>query len=411
MRRAFTGSARRRDLMADAATLQASVDALSDETVAVLQDLVRFPSLTGDEAEIGAYVAERCRAMGLAVEIIEAAPDRPNVVATWDSGTPGQTLLLNDHLDMFPPGPPDGWTHPPLGAEIADGRVYGRGTIDTKSGLTTILMATQALKASGLPIHGKLELAFTCDEEIASVLGIQHLAKIGRLKADMAIVTEPTTLQVEIATKGRLEVVITARGTTTHGSRPWLGHNAIDDMADLVVALRGLAEDLATRSHPALGSPSLNVGVIEGGTVSNMVPDQCRIVVDRRVLPDESRDQAMTEIQTIINGLAAARPEFSATMEEVSWRPGYILDDDEPVIEVVCKAFEKIVGQRPRVTVKDAGTDAPFIYTMTGIPVVMFSPGDGLAAGTVDESVAIDDLITATKVMAQVLFDVLVDPG
>ena len=395
--------------MPDAATLQACVDDLADETVAVLQDLVRISSLTGDEAEIGAYVAERCRAMGLDVEIIEAQPDRPNVVATWDSGAPGPALMLNDHLDMFPPGPPDDWTHPPLGAEIADGRVYGRGTIDTKSGLTTILMATQALKASGLPMHGKLELVFSCDEEIASVLGIQHLAKIGRLKADMAIVTEPTTLQVEIATKGRLEVVITTRGTATHGSRPWLGHNAVDDMADVVVALRALAGELAARSHPALGAPSLNVGVIEGGTVSNMVPDQCRIVVDRRVLPDESRDQAMAEIQAIVDGVAAARPGFSASVEEVSWRPGYILDEDEPVIEVVCRAFEAVVGQRPRVTVKDAGTDAPFIYTMAGIPVVMFSPGDGLAAGTVDESVAIDDLITATKVIAQVLFDVLVD--
>jgi acetylornithine deacetylase/succinyl-diaminopimelate desuccinylase family protein len=394
--------------MADAGPLLRSVDDMAGEIVEVLQSLVRIPSPTGQEAEIGAFVAAQCRDMGLAVEVIEAAPGRPNVVATWDGAVPGPTLLLNDHLDMFPTGPADAWTHPPLAAEIAHGRVYGRGTIDTKSGLTTILMACKALRQSGLSLRGRLVLAFSCDEEVDSALGIQHLARMGRLEADMAIVTEPTTMQVEIATKGCLSVAITTRGKATHGARPWLGRNAIDDMAEVIAGLRGLAGRLGERSHPLLGSPSLNVGVIEGGTVSNMVPDHCRIEVDRRLLPDESREAARAEIQAVVDGVGAADPEFAASLEELRWRPGYLLDADEPVIEVVGAAFEKVVGRRPRVAVKDAGTDAPFIYTMAHVPVVMFSPGDGLEAGTVDESVAIDDLITATKVMAQVLFDVLV---
>ncbi len=393
--------------MNNATRLLGAIERMSEETVALLQSLVRIPSITGNEAQIGVFVADFCRGIGFQVEVLEAAPGRPNIIATWDSGTPGPTLLLNDHLDIIPPGPLEYWTHPPFAAEIADGRVYGRGTIDTKSGVSTLLIAAKALRESGIGIHGKLVLLFVCDEEVGGKLGIQHVAKSGRLKADMAIVAEPTTMQVEIATKGRMNIGITTRGVATHGARPWLGHNAIEDMARLVLELGQLGEKIKAKHHPLLGHGSLNVGIIEGGTVPNMVPNKCRIEVDRRLIPSETQEAVLAEFQQVLEFLRRSTPGFSSEMEQLLWWPGYAIDAAEPIVTTICHAFEQVVGHKPVIAGKDAGTDASWINTLGGIPVVMFSPGNGKEAMNADENVAIADVITATKVIAQTVHDVL----
>lgn len=391
--------------------LSRHIEAMREEIVETLRALIRIPSITGDEARIGGHVAELCRAMGLEVEIVEAEPGRPNVVARWDSGRPGPHLLLNDHLDMVPPGPLEYWTHPPFAAEVSDGRVYGRGAIDTKSGVTTILMAVKAARETGLAIRGRLTLIFSCDEEVGGALGMQHLGRNGYLDADMAVVAEPTTMGVEIGTKGRLNLEITTRGIATHGARPWLGHNAIEDMVEVILELRELERELKERTHPLLGHATLNVGRIDGGTVPNMVPNKCVLGLDRRVLPTEDPDQAEAEIRAILDRIEARRPGFDATLERHVWWPGYAVDANEPIVRAACEAVEKVVGSPPEVRGKDAGTDASWINVLGGIPVVMFSPGDGMTAMNADENVGVDDLVTATKVIGQIVSDVLVDGG
>ena len=337
-------------------------------------------------------------------------PVGPTLIATQDSGRPGKTLLLNDHLDMVPPGPLENWTHPPYAADVADGRVYGRGTIDTKSGVTTMLMATRALINSGLPINGKLVLAFSCDEEVAGDLGIKYLQKLGRLKADLALVTEPTTMKVELGTKGRLDLIFeTQGGGGTHGARPWLGHNAIEDMMLVIASLQKYAASLEFRTHPKLGRASLNVGKIEGGTVGNMVPSYCRIEVDRRVLPNEDVDNVMAEIQALLDALSREHPKLRVTMKKRIFWSGYVVEEDAPVVQSFCRAFTTVVGETPQLGYKDAGTDAPYIF-LSGTPVVMFSPGNGHRAMNADENVDISDLMLATKVVAQFIHDVLVMP-
>jgi succinyl-diaminopimelate desuccinylase len=388
--------------------LSRRIEAMREEIVGTLRDLIRIPSITGDEARIGAHVAAICRSMGLEVEIVEAEPGRPNVIARWDSGLPGPHLLLNDHLDMVPPGPLEYWTHHPFDADIADGRIYGRGAIDTKSGVTTLLMAIKAARETNLPIRGRLTMVFSCDEEVGGRLGMQHLARNGYLDgADLAVVAEPTSLEVEIGTKGRLHLEITTRGIATHGARPWLGHNAIDDMAEVIRELGQLAAVLEKRTHPLLGHATLNVGRIEGGTVANMVPNKCILGLDRRLLPEEDPDEAEAEIAAILERVKVRRPGFDASLQRHVWWPGYAIDPSEPVVRAACEAVEKVVGKPPVVRGKDAGTDASWINTVTGIPVVMFSPGDGFTAMNADENVGIDDLITATKVIGQIVSDLL----
>jgi acetylornithine deacetylase/succinyl-diaminopimelate desuccinylase family protein len=385
------------------------VDELRADATGLLQQLVRFPSITGNEKDIGKFVADYCRNLRLRVEVIEAEVDRPNVVATWDSGRPGPTLLLNDHLDVVPPGPLEYWTHPPFEAVVAGGRVYGRGTIDTKSGLTTLLMATRIVREAHLPLRGKLILMLTCDEENGGRLGMQHLAKIGALRADLAVVAEPTSMRIEIATKGRLGIEIVTRGVATHGARPWLGHNAIEDMAEIVLRLGRLAEELKSPTHPFMGYPTLNIGRIDGGTVPNMVPNKCRIEVDRRLLPGEERDKVLGEFQELLRQLKCDLPRLDASLEVRVWWPGYLLDEQEPIIGIASRAFEKVVGTPPRIGFKDAATDASWINILGKIPVVMFSPGDGFCAMNADESVSVDDMIVATKVITQIICDVLGD--
>jgi succinyl-diaminopimelate desuccinylase len=394
--------------MAAHPALMSEIENARDDAINLLQALVRFPSITGSEAEIGNYVAGYCRDMGLAVEIVEAEPGRPNIIATWESGCSGPTLLLNDHLDIVPPGPLENWHYPPFDAVVADGLVHGRGTIDTKSGLTTLLIAMRAARAIDLPIAGKLVAIFTCDEETGGKLGMQHLARNGYLKADLAVVAEPTTLRIEIATKARIGLEITTAGVATHGARPWLGHNAIGDMARIVAVLQDLAARLGDRHHPRMGRPSLNVGTIEGGTVPNMVPNWCRIGVDRRLIPGETKEQAIAEITDVIDGLRRQHPKLDAAVAERIWWPGYMLDEGEPIVTIAANAFKKVVGRRPEIGVKDAGTDASWIHSLTGIPVIMFSPGNGFSAMNANESVSIDDMVLATKVIGQIIADVLV---
>ncbi len=378
------------------------------ETVELLCRLVRFPSITGQEAEIGAFVADYCRRVGLAVEVVSAQEGRPNVIARWESGRSGPTLLLNDHLDIVPPGPLELWHSPPFEPTIVDGHVIGRGTIDTKSGLTTLLAAVSAARHIDLPIAGRIVMIFTCDEEQCGRFGMQFLGERGLIEGDVALVAEPTTLGIEIATKGRLGVDITTTGTATHGARPWLGHNAIDDMAAILTELQTLARVLDARRHPVMGRASLNVGRIEGGDIPNMVPNWCRAGVDRRLLPGETRDSAMAEFNAAIDNAKRVRPGLTATVEETIWWPGYMLDESEPFIEVAAKAFEKVAGRRPRIGVKDAGTDASWIFNLANIPVIMFSPGDGMRAMNANEGVAIDDMMFATEVVGQIIVDVLV---
>jgi acetylornithine deacetylase/succinyl-diaminopimelate desuccinylase family protein len=387
--------------------LDAAVQQSSERLVSLLQQLVRIRSVTGEEARIGAFVADFCRRTGFDVEVIEAEPGRPNVLATWDSGRPGAHLLLNDHLDTIPPGPLEYWKYPPFAAELHDGRVYGRGTIDTKSGLSTLLITGALFKELDIQIAGKLSLLFTCDEEVGGAKGIQHVAAIGKLQGDLALVAEPTTLQVEIATKGRLNVGITTRGVSTHGARPWLGHNAIEDMVDIITALRALDADLARRVDALLGRSSMNVGLIAGGTVPNMVPNRCDIEVDRRLIPGETPDGALREIEEIVRMVGKQNPKLQASVSRLLWWPGYAISANEAVVGHLTSAYQRITGKEAVVCGKDAGTDASWINTLAGIPVVMFSPGNGKEAMNANESVAVDDLLTAARVVASFAFDVL----
>ena len=221
------------------------------------------------------------------------------------------------------------------------------------------------------------------------------------------MVAEPTTMRIEIATKSRLAVQITTHGKATHGARPWLGHNAILDMTRVIDQLLKLNGQIEQRKHELLGPSSLNIGTISGGIISNIVPDKCLLEIDRRLVPEETKEVAYGEISEIVGRLNAQVPEFNGTVEERQWWPGYIIQEEEPVIDAAKRAFRAAIGSEPVVAGKDASTDASWINILAGVPVIMFSPGEGARAGNVNESVRIRDLVDGTRVVAQFVREVL----
>src|SRR5262249_49436495 len=185
---------------------------------------------------------------------------------------------------VAPRGPGDEWDVDPFGGVIRDGWLYGRGAVDSKGGLCAMMMATEIFLAAGGPARGELFVTAVCDEEVGGQLGTRHLLREGLIRGDFGIVAEPTGNRIEIAAKGVLHVEIATKGRMAHGGKPWAGINAIEHMARVITALGPLGSELAARSHPLVGAPSITLGTIAGGTVPNMVASDCRLVVDRRIL-------------------------------------------------------------------------------------------------------------------------------
>ena len=375
------------------------------ETTRLLRDLVALPSvnpmgrpLTGPdiyEHRVTAYLEEFFRGLGVPFERQTVAPLRDNIVASCDLGGPGPTLIFEVHQDTVPT---DQMTIAPFGAVIEDGRLYGRGACDIKGGMASMLAAFARI-VRDRPAGGarRLVMACTVDEEF-TFTGVQRLAKTdfgGGLV--FAVVAEPTLLQIVNAHKGAVRWVLTTMGKACHSSRPELGVNAVYHMARLMPLIeRYAAEVQASRSHPLLGTPTLSVGLISGGTSVNTVPDRCTIEIDRRLLPGENA--------------AAAQLHFIAFLRQHA-EPGIVFDCPEPFLaapalspdgsaELVARlgaAIDGVVGSH-RVLAVPYGTDAAPLAE-AGVPSVVFGPGDIARAHTRDEWVPLDEVERASEIL------------
>jgi len=243
----------------------------------ILENLVRTPSETGGEQAAAQAFAGWCEEAGMEVAVEEVEPDRCNVVARWNVGRRPH-LLLTGHLDTAPVG--EGWTRDPLGAEVSGGRLYGRGACDMKGGLAAMLGAIFELRRRGEEPAGDVTLAAVAGEEEDSA-GTRALVGRG-IRADMAVLSEPTAMQLVISNRGLLNFRVVVKGASAHASAPALGRNAITAAAAVVVELQAVNDELARRPHAVFGPASLTVGTIHGGTRPYVVPDRCVIELDRR---------------------------------------------------------------------------------------------------------------------------------
>ena len=404
----------------------AEVEAARDEIVAFTAEMIRIPTVNPPGAcyrECAELIGRRLRATGLAVEHVEAggrpehtaAYPRVNVVGRG-AAVPGRPRLhLNGHFDVVPPG--DGWTVDPFAGVVRDGRIYGRGASDMKSGIAAAVFAVEALRRAGVELEGAVDISATVDEESGGFAGVAHLCEAGIILSDdtrYAIIPEPFgPARVCLGHRGVYWFDVVAHGHTAHGSMSHLGHSAIDDMGALLEAFRTrLAPELATRisALPIVPEPSrrpsLNVNAITGGqadegTQSPCVADLCVATIDRRFIPEESLDEVRGEIARLVRSVEGDDPERRFTIEERMVVHPTAAPPGSPLVAALSRAVERVRG-RPAELVASPGTyDQKHFARIAGIEhCVAYGPGPLEEAHQPDESCAVDDLVASTQVLA-----------
>jgi acetylornithine deacetylase len=311
-----------------------------DPVVDLLRALVAIdsvnPSLVpgaSGEAAIGRALAEHMRGQGLTVHIQEVAPGRPNVIGVLQGARPGPSLMYCGHIDTVGVA---GMAQPFDPVERA-GRLYGRGSQDMKSGVAAMVDAARVIAEGGGLDAGRLILACVVDEEHASI-GADAL--VTEWRADAAVVTEPTDLEIAIAHKGFEWVEVETEGVAAHGSRPHDGRDAIRLMARVLAELDILDHTLQARSpHPLLGTASLHASLIHGGQELSSYPDRCRLQMERRTVPGEPPGCGAREVADILTRLAAADPGFKAASRPMFARPPYEIAADHPLVTTMQTAL------------------------------------------------------------------------
>jgi acetylornithine deacetylase len=366
----------------------------------LLQDLVRLPSVnpmgravSGDmffEHRVTAFLERFFVDLGVPYKRSLVAPLRDNITARFESPGAGQTLLFEVHQDTVPV---DGMTIDPFAGEVRDGKLFGRGACDVKGGMAAMLAAFARLVREKPAGAANVLLACTVDEE-HTFLGVQELMKEG-VRADFAVVAEPTRLQVVDAHKGVVRWKVRTEGRACHSSRPDQGINAVYRMARVLPVIEDYCDRLMkTANHPRLGPPTLSVGRIEGGVSVNTVPDGCVIEIDRRLLPGEDAQRAWQEFR---DQLAANSP-IPVVCDPVWMACPALQELPAPELrERFGNAIDAVVG-RHKVLAVPFGTDASSIAE-AGIPAVVFGPGDIAQAHTKDEWIELNQIDQAAEIL------------
>ncbi|MCM5570590.1 M20/M25/M40 family metallo-hydrolase [Burkholderiaceae bacterium FT117] len=400
-----------------------AVDRAFEEQVVFLREMVRVPTDTppGDNAPHAARAAELLEAMGFPAErhpvpahevAAGGLKSLTNLLVRHRFGD-GPVVALNAHGDVVPPG--DGWTHPPYGGEIVDGRMYGRGVAVSKSDFATYAFALRALRETGLPLAGTVELHFTYDEEFGGELGPGWILARGLSKPDLAI-GAGFSYGIVTAHNGCLQLEVTVRGVAAHAAMPETGVDALAGAIAVIEALYGERDAYARmRSQvPGIGCPTINVGRIEGGINTNVVPDRVGFRLDRRMIPEEDPAEVEASLRRLIEASAPAgcRVEIRRLLLARALTP---LPGHERLVGALKRHAERLLGEQVPVTGTPLYTDAR-LYCEAGVPIVLYGAGPRTIleanAKRADENLLLEDLRTATKVVACALHDLLgASPG
>jgi acetylornithine deacetylase/succinyl-diaminopimelate desuccinylase family protein len=376
--------------------------AVTGEATALLAALVRAPSPNppGDERAATAVARNYLEAIpGVEVRDVGVEDGRPMLIASLrGEAGPGRTLIFAGHIDTVPAG--DGWTHDPVGADVVGGRMYGRGTSDMKGGIAGMLVAVRQLAEHREHWAGTIIVHVVPDEEPGGQLGTESLLERGLIAGDAAVLAEPSELAVYRAQKGTLFVSLRFSGRSAHGSTPERGDNAVSRAARFAVELEErLAPRLAERHHELVGSATINVGTIRGGLRTNMVPDECFLTVDRRVLPGESLDTAQAQLEAFVDGRA------EVTYEHVG--AAFETPADHWLVEAASAAVLDVRGAVAPIGGLVGSSDARFYAAGAGIPTLILGPGSMDEAHAPDESIELGLLEESVAIYRRLALRVL----
>lgn len=405
--------------------LDAWIERHFDDEVRFLQALVQVPTDTppGDNAPHAERTAQLLAGMGLhaerhavpASEVTAAGlTSITNLIVRQRWGSDGPVVALNAHGDVVPPGP--GWTHDPYDAEIVDGRLYGRAAAVSKSDFATYTFALRALQAvaaaEGLPLRGAVELHFTYDEEFGGELGPGWLLRQGLTHPEI-VLAAGFSYQVITAHNGCLQMEVTVQGRMAHAAIPESGIDALQGAVAILSAL--YARNLAYRAQPSrvpgIRHAYLNVGRIEGGTHTNVVPGQVVFKLDRRMIPEEDPVQVEAEVRRVIEEAAATQPGLQVQVRRLllarSWQPD---ERSAPLVQALQRHGLAVFGEPIAASGTPLYTDVR-LYAAAGAAAAIYGAGPRTVlesnAKRADEHLVLDDLRRATRVVARALLDLL----
>jgi acetylornithine deacetylase/succinyl-diaminopimelate desuccinylase-like protein len=402
------------------ARLDAWIDAHFDEEVRFLQELVRVPTDAppGDNAPHAERTAGLLQGFGFAAER-HVVPDTDvkargltsitNLIVRRPYGE-GRTIALNAHGDVVPPG--DGWTHPPYGGEIADGKLYGRAAAVSKSDFATYTFATRALESLQQALHGAVELHFTYDEEFGGELGPGWLLAQGLTRPDL-LIAAGFSYQVITAHNGCLQLEVTVHGQMAHAAIPDTGVDALQGAVAILQALyaQNTLYRQVTSGVPGITHPYLNVGRIEGGTNTNVIPGKVLLKLDRRMIPEEDPALVEATLRRVIAEAAATRPGITVEVKRLLLaRALQPLPGNQPLVDALQRHGETVFGESIPTSGTPLYTDVR-LYSEQGVPAVIYGAGPRTVfeshAKRADEHLVLEDLRRATKVVARSLLDLL----
>lgn len=393
---------------------RALIDAIDPaELVRLTQALVRIdsvirPETGGTERDVVKFIARWFREE-LAVEplVEEVVPGRENVIVAIDSGKPGPCLMIEGHTDVVSEGDRSTWTKDPFGAEIVDGKLYGRGSCDMKAGVAIAMLLAKAFKKSGAAFRGKLKLGLVCDEE-GMMIGIKHYIKSGHAdEVDACLVPEPEENNLCISMKGAIRAVVRVHGKMAHGAMPLTGINPNTRLARVILAFEEFeaSEKKRCGADPYLGLPSVTFTVLrsppEGSPAQlNVMPSEAVGYVDIRTTLAQNHDRVRDELRAIIARLAAADKDFRADIEFIEDRPVVGIARDEPIAAISAQALREVTGREPIWNGVPGATDGTFLSAWKGIPCLVNGPGPRHIPHQSDEYVGVDELVECAKIYA-----------
>ena len=402
------------------AALDAWIDAHFDEEVQFLQALVRVPTDTppGNNAPHAERTAALLEDFGFQVEkypvpaqdVKDYGLESLTNLVVRRQYTPGKTIALNAHGDVVPPG--DGWTHDPYGAEIVDGKLYGRASAVSKSDFATYTFAVRALEALGLQLKGGIELLFTYDEEFGGELGPGWLLKNKLSRPDL-LIAAGFSYQVITAHNGCLQMEVTVHGKMAHAAIPDTGIDALQGANAILTALyrQNQLYQSITSQVEGITHPYLNVGRIEGGTNTNVVPGKVVFKLDRRMIPEENPAEVEAEVRRVIAEAAASVPGVTVEIRRLlmadAWKPD---NRNAALVQALQKHGEALFGKPIPTSGTPLYTDVR-LFAAAGIPAAIYGAGPRTVlesnAKRADEHLVLEDLRRATKVVARTLLELL----
>jgi len=401
--------------------------------ITLTQELIKIPSVRrqdrGNEEKVALFVAHYLEEMGLDVVIEEVEPGSPNVIGILQGEGDGPCLMFECHTDVVTEGDPSEWKYNPFDGKLIGNRIYGRGACDTKGNLAAALKAVEAIIRSGIAFKGKILLGILADEE-GLMRGVKHFIRHGWAnRVNAAIICEPVDNHLCIAQKGALRAEIVTTGKMSHGAMPLAGLNPIPPMVSILEKLKQLEEEEIERlgKDRFLGYPSITPTVLQspvrGEPQLNVVPYQCRALLDIRTIPGQSHEALKKQLEDIVKeeegavceslrsgSLREIREElekglskgisFQAKLNIFEDRPWTKTSKEEPIVQAVAKAYQSITGEEPVYDGVPGATDGTFLTAWAGIPIVTIGAGKRMIPHQKDEWVSVEDLCLTAKLYA-----------